>query len=297
MFKLLDRFKKGTKKIQGEESSVSSSDLLNQESPDTNSQEMVKTTLSMHPDSKLTQEDQYYFQFLHNDLPDLKLNQLSLAGIELKKDDEALYVIAFVRNSLPKAIKLGQTPLLLIGPGGENIASIEFDLSLMGEIPAKSSRPWQFVFPLKDVKSSEIPVTGWKLAFELKPSHKLDLDESWEKSMASEEVSKLEKLVSTLQAPKPGEVNFMGLKASIDNDALHVTLLIRNGSKKDINLQQLPLVVEDASGTIIAQGGFTLDEFKVKANTSKPWTFIFPESLLKNKEPDLSKWKAYPLTK
>jgi accessory Sec system S-layer assembly protein len=297
MFKLLDRFKKGSKKIQGEESSISSSEFMDQETTDSISGETVKTAMSIHPDSKLTQEDHYYFQFLHNDLPDLKQNQLSLAGIELKKDDEALYVIAFVRNSLSKAIKLGQTPLLLIGPDGENIASKEFDLSSLGEIPANSSRPWQFVFPVKDVKISEIPVTGWKLAFELKASHKLDLDESWEQSMASEEISKLEKLVSTLQAPKQGEVNFMGLKAAIDNDSLNVTLLIRNGSKKDINLQQLPLVVEDASGTIIAQGGFTFNEFRVRANTSKPWTFIFPETLLKNKEPDLSKWKTYPLTK
>jgi accessory Sec system S-layer assembly protein len=297
MFKLLDRFKKETKKIQGKESHVSSGDLLNQESVDTSSQEMVRTTLSIHPDSKLTQEDQYYFQFLNNDLPDLKVNQLSIAGIELKKDQEALYVMAFVRNSLPKAIKLGQTPLLLIGPGGENIASKEFDLSLLGDIPAKSSRPWQFVFPLKEVKQSEIPLTGWKLAFELKAPHKLDLDKSWEQSMAGEEISKLEKLVSTLQAPKPGEVNFMGLKAAIDNGSLHITMLIRNGSKKDIHLQQLPLVVEDASGNMIAQGGFQLEDFKVKANTSKPWTFIFPETLLKNKAPDLSKWKAYPLTK
>ena len=44
----------------------------------------------------------------------------------------------------------------------------------------------------------------------------------------------------------------------------------------------------------IAKGGFNLDQLEVKANTSKPWTFIFPKELLLKENMDLSKWKAYP---
>jgi accessory Sec system S-layer assembly protein len=295
MFKLLDRLKKGTKKAHGEESIVSSNELLDTDLEETGNTAGVQTTLSVHPDSKLTQEDKYYFQFLQNDLPDLKVNQLSIAGIDLKKSDDLLYVTAFVRNSLPKSIKLGQTTLLLIDSEGEIIARKEFDLTELGEIPSSSSRPWQFSFPLRVVNSSEIPESGWKLAFELKAPHKLDLEHSWKQVMSPDEIAKLNNFVSTLKPLKPEEVNFHGFKAEMREQSLHIALLIRNGSKKEINLQQLPLAVVDASGNIIARGTFKLDEFKVKANTSKPWTFIFHEELLENKEPDLSKWKAYPL--
>jgi accessory Sec system S-layer assembly protein len=299
MFKLLDRLKKGTKKRQGEESSVLSQELFGDDTQENNTdnEKPTKTGLSLHPEARLSQEDHYYFQFLQNDLPDLKANQVSIAGIDLKKNEDSLLVTAFVRNSLSKGIKLAHTHLLLVGPAGERIAREEFDLSLLGEIPAASSRPWQFTFPLASVENrEEIPVSGWKLAFELISPHKLDLEESWKKSMANEDVSKLDRYVRSIKAPKPGEVNFMGLKSKVEEGTLHITLLIRNGSQKDITLQQLPLVVEDASGAVVAKGGFTLDDFKVKANTSKPWTFIFPETLVEG-EPDLSKWKAYPLQK
>ena len=74
---------------------------------------------------------------------------------------------------------------------------------------------------------------------------------------------------------------------------LHTTLLIRNGSEKNIKFEQLPLIVEDASGEVIAKGTFQFEKLEVKANTSKPWTFIFPKELILNEDIDLSKWKVY----
>lgn len=111
--------------------------------------------------------------------------------------------------------------------------------------------------------------------------------------MAAEDKQKLQALVQSLQPPKPGEVNFMGLQAQqTEQGDLHVTLLIRNGSDKNIHIEQLALQVHDASGDIVASGAFSLDHFEVKANTSKPWTFIFPKSLVTKENPDLRSWKV-----
>ena len=231
--------------------------------------------------------------------PLLKENQISLSGIEVKTEDGKVFVKAFVRNSLPKAIRFQEpVPLLLLGPDGEHLARQEFDLSVLGELPAESSLPMIFVFEEKNVRVKEIPQTDWKLAFELKKPkgpHALDLEESWEKSLADTDKEKLEQLVKSITPPKAGEVNFMGIQARIDDEgSLHTTLLIRNGSEKNVKLEQLPLIVEDASGEVIAKGGFQFDNLEVKANTSKPWTFIFPKELLLKETIDLSKWKAYP---
>ena len=87
----------------------------------------------------------------------------------------------------------------------------------------------------------------------------------------------------------------MGIQAQIDeNGSLHTTLLIRNGSEKNVKFEQLPLIVEDASGDSVAKGAFQFEELEVKANTSKPWTFIFPKELVLKEDMDLSKWKVYP---
>ena len=61
-----------------------------------------------------------------------------------------------------------------------------------------------------------------------------------------------------------------------------------------MKLEQLPLVVEDASGEVIAKGTFKLNQLEIKANTSKPWIFIFPKERLLKEEIDLSKWKVHP---
>lgn len=279
------------KKKQGEDSTVQAEQLFDGASEQQD--EDVHTTLSIHPLMSLTTEQKYYFQYVNNELPPLKKNQVSLSGIEWKKEGDRYVVTAFVRNSLDRSIRFEQTPLLLIGPDGKIIGRKIFPMHELGDIPPKSSRPWRFVFTTNDLYTEDIPETGWKLAFELKKPHQLDLEESWQQHLKEEDKQKLEQLVRSLTPPKQGEVNVMGLQALINNEGnLVVTLLIRNGSGKNITFEQMPLAVEDASGDIVARGAFTL-QLEVKANTSKPWTFIFPKSLLQKESFDFSTWRAY----
>jgi accessory Sec system S-layer assembly protein len=294
---MLSLFKKKNVNKTGEDTTVSSEELLN-ETVELSAEEEVETKLFYSPAYEPAQELKYVYQFMNLELSPLKPNQISLAGVDLKQDEEQVTVTAFIRNSLNKAIKLQEMPLLLLGADGEKLARKEFDLSVVGDIPAKSSVPWLFEFAAGDLAvDGDLPKTGWKLAFELKAQkkHSLDLEESWANSLPEQDKARLHQLVDGMAAPKPGEVNFMGLQAKKSEDGnLHVTMLIRNGSDKNIQLQQLPLEVVDASGDVIAKGGFALNDFEVKANTSKPWTFIFPSSLVLKEEIDLSVWKAYP---
>lgn len=279
------------KKKQGEDSTVQAEQLFDGASEQQD--EDVHTTLSIHPLMSLTTEQKYYFQYVNNELPPLKKNQVSLSGIEWKKEGDHYVVTAFVRNSLDQSIRFDHMPLLFIGPDGKVIGRKIFPMNELGDIPPKSSRPWRFVFTTNDLYTEDIPETGWKLAFELKKPHQLDLEESWQQHLKEEDKQKLEQLVRSLTPPKQGEVNVMGLQALINNEGnLVVTLLIRNGSGKNITFEQMPLAVEDASGDIVARGAFTL-QLEVKANTSKPWTFIFPKSLLQKESFDFSTWRAY----
>lgn len=280
------------RKKQGEDSTIDAGQLLQKEYEQ--KEEWIKTDLSFHPHMSISTEQKYYFQFLNNELPPLKPNQLSLSGIELKKENGRYIVTAFIRHTLNQSLSLGEAPLLLIGPNGELLGRKVFPLNELGELPPNSSRPWSFMFLESDLFVKELPETGWKLAFEIKKPHALDMEESWEKSLSDEDKQKLEQLVRSLAPPKEGELNFMGLQAKMGEDgSLIVTLLIRNGSYKNVRLEKLPLVVEDANKEIVARGAFSL-QLEVKANTSKPWTFIFPKSLLTKEHIDLSAWRVYP---
>lgn len=286
------RKRKENAKKMGKESAVESNDLFGDDR--TAGKDEVNTELYFSPNASVTDEEKYYFQFLHNELKPLKENQLSIAGIDLVKDEGEWVVMAFLRNSLDRGVEFSDTPLVLMGPDGDLLAKKTFQLADIGEIPARSSVPWRFVFQQSEMEKEEIPATGWQLAFEIKPKHRLDLEEAWEKSLAEKDKEILRQVVENAAPLKEGEVNFLGIQAKLLEDGLHVTLLIRNGSDKNVQLEQLPLIVQDGQGDEIAQGGFKLDNFTVKANTSKPWTFIFPKDLVTKENPDLSTWRAYP---
>ncbi|MGP4074867.1 accessory Sec system S-layer assembly protein [Halobacillus sp. K22] len=263
-------------------------------------EETVYPELSFHPDWQLEQEDEYVYRFWNKELPPLKPNQFSIHGVDLKQLNGTLVVEAFVRNSLSRSINLKTMTILLLDQQGFPVARKWFDLKKVGTVPAKSSRPWTFTFEKQHRVTADDnpPVHGWKLVIEPSQKHRrhtLDLDESLEHSLPAGEAEKLERYVEGLQPPKPGEINFVSLKAEQKEGALHVALLIRNGSDRSINLPHLPLQVEDATGDVVAQGAFKLEHVEVKGNTSKPWTFVFPESMILSETIDLSRWKAYPI--
>jgi len=55
----------------------------------------------------------------------------------------------------------------------------------------------------------------------------------------------------------------------------------------------LPLEIVDANGKQIAKGSFKMDPvLSVEANSTKPWTFIFPSELVDAENADLSRWTA-----
>lgn len=263
---------------------------------------LVKTSLIFHPDWDLSNQEKYVYMYKHQELPLLKENQISIKGLKLLQFQDGFVVVAFLRNTLSRAIRFESVDLLLLDEDGTAIAKKQFELDGIGELPALSCMPWRFLFNNEDKLTETLPKEGWSIAFELKHStsvpHRLDLEESWERELPPAQKEQLEKLVASLPALSPNEVNIMGLEVKMrDNGTMVTTVLIRNGSLKELQLEQLPLVIEDATGEVVCQGSFTLQDFKVKPNTTKPWSFIFPKDLIKKENPDLSKWKVYPLQK
>ncbi|MFJ8064801.1 accessory Sec system S-layer assembly protein [Psychrobacillus sp. NPDC096426] len=257
----------------------------------------VYTKLLFHPSQNYSTAQTYVLKFHHEQLPSLKPNQISISGIRLIQLKEKSVIEAFIRNTLDQPVQFPNLDLIVLDEAGQALAKKSFDMSIMEAIPALSSMPWKFPFEKENILVDQIPEDGWKIAFELKQQpkeHTLDLAPSWEEQLTPEQREHLEKVVSSLPKLGETEVNFMGLEAKFKEDnSLAASVLIRNGNMKSINIEQLPLVVEDAKGDHVCQGSFALEDFSVKANSTKPWTFIFPEALVQKKDPDFSRWKVY----
>ncbi|WP_409272347.1 accessory Sec system S-layer assembly protein [Neobacillus sp. SCS-31] len=258
----------------------------------------VKTTLVFHPDWELTNSERYIYMFQHQQLPLLKPNQVSIDGIKLLNFNEGYVVVAFLRNTLDKPIRFEAINLVLLDGEGQVVAKRNFELETLGEIPARTCIPWRFLFEEGDKLGEVNPDKEWKIEFELIQSredkpHELDLAPSWEAQLDPSQKEHLKKIVDDLPKLEPNQVNIMGFQAEYSNEGqLGVTVMIRNGSKNPLQLEQIPLAIVDAAGDIIAKGGFKLNDFKVKANATRPWTFVFPKELLKKENPDMSSWKV-----
>lgn len=288
----LSFFKKTDK--TGTESAIDSQELLDGVEQTSNTDE-IETVLSLHPEWKIPEEQEYVFRFLSNELESLKPNQISLSGIDIDVEpaNGSWLVKSFFRSSLDQPIEVGTVELMLLGADDKLLASSEFDLAELGEIPARSARPWIFEFTKENTFAEDPPKEDWKLAFNVQSMvpHKLELEKAWKEGLPAEQIVELEKVVASLPKLKPREVNISGFQVKAQEDGgLAASVFIRNGHSKTINIEQLPLELIDAKGDLVASGSFALNDFSVNANTTKPWTFIYPKELLQKAEPDLSRW-------
>lgn len=289
---LFSFFKKTEK--TGTDSTIDSQEILKDINTASGDEE-IETTLSLHPEWNVPQEQDYVFRFLANELEPLQPNQISLSGIDIDVEpaNDSWLVKAFFRSSLDQEITVGTVELMLLDEKGKTLASQEFDLSELGAIPARSARPWIFVFTKENILTEQSPGENWKLVFNVQSliPHKLELEPAWEESLTTEQKESLEKVLDTLPKLKPREVNISGFQVKTQEDgSIATSVFIRNGHSTQINIEKLPLELLDAGGNLVAQGTFNLAPLSVKANTTKPWTFIYPKELVQIEEPDLSRW-------
>lgn len=258
----------------------------------------IKTDLVFHPDWELSAQEKYVFQYNHQKLPLLQQNQISVHGINLYEYEDGFVVTAFLSSSLPKPITFEVLDLVIINEENETLARKSFEMDLFGELAPNTTMPWRFLFNKENQLVDKMPKKGWKLVFELKQKTietlPLDLERSWEDALSEQQKEQLTQIVKNLPPLKNGEVNFLGLEAAQNQEnAIAITLLIRNASNRDITIENLPLALEDSAGDVVAKASFALDKLEIKAFTCKPWTFVFPPTSLSKETPDLSKWKAY----
>lgn len=257
----------------------------------------VKTSLNIPEDWNVLPKERYIYQFHHQKLPKIKSGQVSIQGLKFLGVNGELVVEAFIQNALPKSLRFEKIDLIVVDENGEQMAKKGFSLDDLVEFPPLSSTPWRFLFLKEDILSEATPSDNWKILFEIRNSsreEKLELEEAWENQLTVEQKEKLEDTLKGLPKLGADEVNFTGIGLrSFRNQSIEVTLLIRNGTSRAIQLEKLPLNLEDATGDLVCSGQFELPPLQMNPYTAKPWAFVFPESLIMKEQPDFSKWRIF----
>ncbi|MGD8190301.1 accessory Sec system S-layer assembly protein [Brevibacillus ginsengisoli] len=286
-------FTKGEEKEQEQ----SQSEPISKEQKETG---LNDTPLSLHSswEMELDAGQKYALSFMLSELPPMASGNVSLAGMKIFPHEDGVEIMAFVRNGLPRPIRLGEMPLVILIQGDELFARQTFDLSELDEIPAHHARPWSFVFKRENFLQKDVMLVNWKLAFELAQKklvlpQQLELEESWIKALSDEQKASLIELAKNLPGLQPGEVNIQSIQISrAEDQSLRAMLLIRNGSDQALSFEKLPLMLYDATNEKVAEGLFELEGLTVNPGTSKPWLFIYPEASIVKENPDLSRWRV-----
>jgi SLAP domain-containing protein len=123
-------------------------------------------------------------------------------------------------------------------------------------------------------------------------NHQLIYESTWEKSMSKKDKELFERLYQDNLTDISEEVRFLNLRTGFNvHGDLFATVLIQNGTDKDIPLFQLPLRYCDAKG-VIAEESFTYQSLIIQAQSSTPWTFLFPKEKIQRKEINLTEWRV-----
>lgn len=255
---------------------------------------LPKQKLTLHPTwIDISQERRYVLQFLQYELPPMEEDEFGFSGAEISEKKGTIHVSAFIRSRIGEAYAPEEIILYLVNGDTEIIASKKLNVKeLVGNIPAHSNMPWNFTFEPNCRTGLDVPSEDWQLLCTIPEAHRLDLDATWEDSLPVEQKEKLQSLFDKLDEMADNNLNFTGISNRFeDNGTFTVTAFVRNGYDQDVTISQLPLQIIDANDTVITQGAFEMNNFVVRANTSKPWSFTFGEIMVARDEIDLSKWR------
>lgn len=255
-----------------------------------NNKNNISTKLSLP--SHFDKNDKKYYKDLHSRLPEMKKNQLSIQGVNMEVDSSRkIIVTVFISSTVEKPISLKPSNIILLDERLEVLASTQEDFIGFERLLPNTSRPWIIEFRKDDLNDwDKDRLKKWSVVFEDNLKHRLDLSDMDERKISKDSMDKLNKIIEE-DPVEDNELKLVGLLAKFDKEKnLVVTLLIRNGTNKDLEIKQLPLKFYDGLGELSAEGTFKLRDLVVLGNTSKPISLVFPYSNIIKKDMELSKW-------
>ena len=265
----------------------------------TSEKEAININLHLNEYDKAAMSD-FQKEFLSEELarlPALEDGQVSINGIYAFDMGDKIEVSAYLRNGLSKQINFDKVPLVIINKNGDVLAKQTMDMKDFGLLPPFSARPYKIYFDKVNVFVDTIPMDDWKIQFEKSISAintvQVEL-EGMPENMDPDSKNNITKFLNKLPLLKSGDVNIeiYETEKCMDN-SISIVVLISNGCDKIINLEKLPILVEDLQGQLIAKGIFDTKDVTVNPHKAKIYEFIITEDYIVNKDYDINNCKVF----
>ncbi|MFJ5768839.1 SLAP domain-containing protein [Psychrobacillus sp. NPDC093180] len=259
----------------------------------------LKTILEFSEHWEMDQQERYVYQYYHNKLKGLDPNQINIHGVELRKTSEGVIMTAIIRHSLQKKLNLEVIRLVVRDKEGKDLARKDFNMEYFGVLNPLRARPWIFKFDQASLLVPEEEITD-KMEFEvvfeiqepLRSEFYLQLDDNWSEQLSEEEKVYLQKTLDSLEPVEMETISVSAFNLAVQEDGVHVSVLIRNTYNSVVTLENLPLQLFDATGDLVAQLGFPLANFDLHPNHGRPVSLFFSKDVFKKENPDWSEWKT-----
>lgn len=112
-------------------------------------------------------------------------------------------------------------------------------------------------------------------------------ESSWEKAIAPQDREMMEEVFEKTGLFEGQEVKFSIIRSALNyKGELLITGMIHNFGQEMFTVENQHLAYKEKDETV-AEHLFTVPQVRLQAETSMPWTFIFPVDSIK-KEPDLA---------
>ncbi|MEG6615175.1 SLAP domain-containing protein [Peptococcaceae bacterium 1198_IL3148] len=265
----------------------------------------IKTKLSLHPDWKVASGNTSYAlkEIMEKEvgqLPDIKEGFIGLNGIYAVNEKDHLEVGFYLRNGLSQPVRLGATKLAIVSSDNKVLAQQEFDLSKMGAIPSHTARPWELIFDKENVFVDIVKHDDWRISFMAKdsPQDEVNAALAMQQKERQLELETLKDILTKLPPVKPDQLNVTPYEVKFNSEGeLEVTVVIRNGTQKVLQIENIPITVKDAQGVKVASKLFHIDEELILGkNKGCLQTFKFPPQAIA-KDIDTSSFSIHFTTK
>ncbi len=211
-------------------------------------------------------------------LAPIKENDINISTVYVFENNDDIEAKVYFRNGLSREINFEYVPLLMINSQNEVVGKKIFNLKEMGNLPPDSARPWKLFFEKSEVDMDKFFPDDCKIIFDkhLKAVKyapiTLDEDSIGDKKY----ISMFQDFMKTLPGVEKGNINISKFKIALQEQGkIIITLMIRNGCSKSINIEKLPITIKDEKDSIVASGIFETNELTVQPMKAKVCNFTF----------------------
>ncbi|KEH98705.1 SLAP domain-containing protein [Clostridium massiliodielmoense] len=256
----------------------------------------VNTEISIHPDMEgsISKFQRECLEEELESLPVIKEGEVDVNTDFFFDLGDRYEASIFIRNGLSRAVNLEKIPFIVLGKNNEELGRKIFNLREVGEIPARSVRPWKIYFQKDELNIEENDLKDLKIVFDsrLKAAGVVNVKyENLPGGISTQKRENYQKFLENLPLLREGQVTMTAYDVyTTDDDAIAVELVVRNGRHNGVDIKRVPLSIYDKDNKLVASGTFYLEDVSINPISAKIYLFTFSKDELLREDFDLKNW-------